>query len=183
MVAQQKCCYHIIRSIDKVLEGKAGTARAFGETLKSLLQEAIALWHRYHAGDAEDYSSEAHRIKQAIDQHLKPRSLDDPDNQRLLEQIGWQHAGGNLLRFLDQPEVAEPTNNRAERILRPGVIARKLSHCSKNPDGANAYAAFKTVIETARKRGKALVTELLDVFRSGKKAADPIPSDSTSRPS
>jgi transposase len=183
MVAQQKCCYHIIRSIDKVVEDKAGTARAFGETLKSLLQEAIALWHRYHAGDVEDYRSEAHRIKQAIDQHLKPRSLDDPDNQRLLEQIGWQHAGGNLLRFLDQPEVAEPTNNRAERILRSGVIARKVSHCSKNPDGANAYAAFKTVIETARKRGKALVTGLLDVFRSAKKAADPIPSDSTSCPS
>jgi transposase len=177
MVAQQKCCYHIIRSIDKVLEDKAGTACAFGETLKALLQEAIKLWHRYHTGGVEDYTSEASRIKQAIDQHLKPRSLDDPDNQRLLDQIGWHHAGGNLLRFLDQPEVAEPTNNRAERILRPAVIARKVSHCSKNADGANAYAAFKTITETARKRGKSLVNGLLDVFRSGKKAADPTPPD------
>ena len=183
MVPQQKCCYHIIRSIDKVLEDKAGTARAFGETLKALLQEAIALWHRYHGGSVEDYTGEVHRIKQAIDQHLKQRSLDDSDNQRLLDQIGWHHAGGNLLRFLDQPEVAEPTNNRAERALRPGVIARKVSHCSKNTDGANAYAAFKTIIETTRKRGKSLVSGLMDVFCSGNKASDPAPSDSASCPS
>jgi hypothetical protein len=183
MVAQQKCCYHIIRSIEKVLQDKAGAASAYGETLKALLQEAIKLWHRYHAGDVEDSRSEVHRIKQAIDQHLKPRSLDDPDTQRLLEQIGWHHAGGNLLRFLDQPEVAEPTNNRAERALRPGVIARKVSHCSKNTDGANAYAAFKTIIETTRKRGKSLVSGLMDIFCSGNKASDPAPSDSVSCPS
>lgn len=182
MVPQQKCCYHIIRSIDKVLADKTGTARAFGETLKALLQDAIALWHRYHGGGVEDYAGEVHRIKQAIDQHLKPRSLDDSDNQRLLDQIGWHHAGGNLLRFLDQPEVAEPTNNRAERALRPGVIARKVSHCSKNPAGATAYAAFKTIIETARKRGKSLVSGLADVFRCDNKASDPTPSHSVSCP-
>ncbi|MGI8551772.1 MAG: IS66 family transposase [Dehalococcoidia bacterium] len=32
----------------------------------------------------------------------------------------------------------EPTNNRAERILRPAVIARKVSQCSKTDDGATA---------------------------------------------
>lgn len=32
LVAQQKCCFHIIRSIDKVLEYKQGSARTFGET-------------------------------------------------------------------------------------------------------------------------------------------------------
>jgi len=36
LVAQQKCYYHIIRSIDKVLEDKAGSARALGGTLNTL---------------------------------------------------------------------------------------------------------------------------------------------------
>ena len=40
----------------------------------------------------------------------------------------------------------------------------------------NAYAA-KTIIETARKRGKSLVSGLMDLFRSDNQASDPIPSD------
>jgi len=43
----------------------------------------------------------------------------------------------------------------------------------------NAYAA-KTIIETARKRGKSLVSGLMDLFRSDNQASDPIPSDSAS---
>jgi len=100
-------------------------------TDRALTKDTIALWQRYHAGGVDDYTREAQNITQAIDRHLKPRSLDDPDNQRLLDQIGWHHAGGNLLPFLDQPEGAEPTNNRAERTLRPGVkgFTDKLSLC------------------------------------------------------
>jgi len=45
--------------------------------------------------------------------------------------------------------------------------------------GQNAYAA-KTIIETARKRGKSLVSGLMDLFRSDNQASDPIPSDSAS---
>ena len=59
---------------------------------------------------------------------------------------------GNLLRFLDDPRI-ESTNNRAERALRPAVIARKVSHCSKNTNGANAFAAFTSVITTLARNG------------------------------
>jgi len=105
---------------------------------------------------------------------LRERQLPDPDNQRLLDQLRWHHERGNLLRFLDEPEVAEPTNNRAERALRSAVIARKVSHCSKNAGGANAYAAFKSVLETIRKRGVSMVTGLLDLIRSPQPpASDP----------
>lgn len=173
MVAQQKCCFHILRSIDKVLEHKQGSARAFGETLKGLIHDAIHLWHRYHQEDVAAYPAEAKRLKEAFDEHLKPRVLDDPDNQRLLDQLAWHHVGGNLLRFLENPALAEPTNNRAERALRPAVIARKVSHCSKNEAGAHAYASFKTVLETIRKRGHSLVDGLTNLFRSSSKATPP----------
>ena len=61
-----------------------------------------------------------------------------------------QHDPGRLLRFLETERV-EPANHRAERILRPAVIARKVSHCSKNQRGADAFAAFVSVAQTARK--------------------------------
>jgi len=66
LVAQQKCCYHIICSIDKVLEDKTGSARTFGETLKTLFKDAIMLWQRYHAGGVDDYTREAQNITQTI---------------------------------------------------------------------------------------------------------------------
>ena len=50
--------------------------------------------------------------------------------------IVWtSEAARGEMRFLDDPLI-EPTNNRAERALRPAVIARKVSQCSKNLQGA-----------------------------------------------
>ena len=53
---------------------------------------------------------------------------------------------------LDDPSI-EPTNNRAERALRGAVIARKVSHCSKNVGGADAFSAFTSVIRTLARNG------------------------------
>jgi transposase len=86
--------------------------------------------------------------------------LKDPDNQRLLNEIGVHHDRGNLLRFLYDPTRVSPTNNAAERALRPAVIARKVSQCSKNDRGAEAYAAFKSVIRSFLKKGANVVEEL-----------------------
>jgi hypothetical protein len=83
--------------------------------------------------------------------HLRDRPLKDRDNWRLQNELGWQNDRGNLLRFLDQPGI-EPTNNRAERALRPAVIARKVSHCSKNAHGAEAFAAFTSVLVTLKRQ-------------------------------
>jgi hypothetical protein len=68
----------------------------------------------------------------------------DSDNQRLLDDLRWRHARGDLLRFLDDPRI-EPTNNRTERALRPAVIACKVSQCSKSSAVAEAFAAFVSV--------------------------------------
>jgi transposase len=91
--------------------------------------------------------------------------LKDPDNQRLLDGVGLQHDRGNLLRFLHDPQV-EPTNNRSERALRGAVIARGLSHGSKNERGAEAFTAFSSVIQTAVKNGaSSIMDHLHGLFR------------------
>ena len=64
----------------------------------------------------------------------------------------------------------EPTNNRAERILRPAVIARKVSHCSKNLRVAEAFAAFVSIAQTARKKAEQTVSQ---TFYSLFSLADP----------
>ena len=70
------------------------------------------------------------------------------------------------MRFLHDPQV-EPTNNAAERALRPAVIARKVSQCSKNPRGAESFAAFASLCQTLRQRGLGIVDGLTALFQSG----------------
>jgi transposase len=159
-VPQQKCLAHIQRSISDVLAKKTGRARDFGEQLKGLLQEAMELWHTYRDGHWTDYKADAEALQAEITDHLRDRRLKDADNQRLLNELGWHHDRGNLVRFLAAPRV-EPTNNRAERALRPAVIARKVSQCSKNDRGAGAFAVFTSVIRTLMKTQTGSVVETL----------------------
>ena len=85
--------------------------------------------------------------------------MSDPDNQKMLNSLWKQNQKGQLLRFRDNPKL-EPTNNRAERALRPGVKARKVSQCSKNQRGAQSRAAITSVTATSRLK-KELVLETL----------------------
>jgi transposase len=165
-VDQQKCLAHILRSIREVVETKTGRARDFGAQLKAMLQDALALWHESREGKVPNYKVEAEALQAAITHHLRDRRLQDPDNQRLLNELGWQHDRGNVLRFLTDPRL-EPTNNRAERALRPAVIARKVSHCSKNALGSHAFAAFMSVVRTlAKHSADAMVEGLYHLFRT-----------------
>lgn len=165
-VRQQKCLAHIQRTLSEVLERKQGKARAFGSRLKGLFRQAMDLWHDYHQDKRTRFAAQAPQLQDAITHHLRDRPLKDPDNRRLLNELGWHHDRGNLLRFLDDPRI-EPTNNRAERALRPAVIARKVSQCSKNARGAQTFAAFTSVVRTLARTGTDSIVEgLLHVFHS-----------------
>ena len=143
----QKCLGHILKNISMALETKAGPSRCFGLQLKALLQEAMGLGK---SPPEEERIEKIENLELRLNRLLRHRRLKDEDNQRLLDGIGLQMDRGRLLTFLHVPGV-EPTNNRAERMLRPAVIARKVSHCSKNEGGAYATSAFLSVIQTARK--------------------------------
>jgi transposase len=159
-VPQQKCLAHIQRSISDVLATKTGRARDFGEQLKGLLQEAMEWWHAYRDGHRTDDKADAEALQAEITSPLRNRRLKDADNQRLLNELGWHHDRGNLVRLLADPRI-EPTNNRAERALRPAVIARKVSQCSKNDRGAGAFAVFTSMIRTLMKTQTGSVVETL----------------------
>jgi transposase len=172
-VDQQKCLAHILRSLSDVVERKMGRARAFGAQLKTVLQDALTLWHRHRDRPVADFKVEAEALQAELTYQLRDRRLNDRDNQRLLNELGWHHDRGNVLRFLTDPRI-EPTNNRAERALRPAVIARKVSHCSKNGDGAHAFAAFTSVVRTlAKHRVDSLVENLYQLFRGPDVQATP----------
>jgi hypothetical protein len=148
-IEKQKCLSHILKNLSEVLEKKRGPSRCFCEGLKALLRDCLELWQDHEAGKMplSEYEKSGEVLMEDLEHYLRPRQLKDVDNQRMLNELGRHFGEGSLTKFLEDPEV-EPTNNLAERILRPAVIARKVSQCSKNEMGANAYAAFKSVLGT-----------------------------------
>jgi transposase len=159
-VAQQKCLAHLIRNAAKVAEEKTGRARQFGQELQEMLRQALLLSAGRKQMEPNDYAKQAAVLDDELTAHLRDRTLRDPDNQRLLNGVGAQHDRGHVLRFL-RDDAVEPTNNRAERDLRPVVIARKVSHCSKNQRGARAFEAFTSVLHTIRKVNRSAIVPIL----------------------
>lgn len=139
---QQECVAHLQRSLSVALEGQWGRARCLGLGLRQALEQAVALWSAF----SRDEGTPTLRLKR---DRLPAR----------LDELGWHHRQGSLLRFLFEPETVEPTNNRAERAPRPAVIARKVSHCFKNERGAEAHAAIASLFVTLGQRQPGSVVE------------------------
>ena len=99
----------------------------FCENLKIVFKEALEAWNRFHAGkETGENLEELRKFKDATAQKIIDILLypsENKDIQRIKKRI-IKH-NNELLTFLDHPEV-EPTNNRAERGLRPSVIMRKI---------------------------------------------------------
>ena len=58
----------------------------------------------------------------------------------------------HLFTFLDHPEIAAD-NNSSERELRPTATYRKVTGGFRSEWGANLFAAIRSVIGTAKRRG------------------------------
>jgi transposase len=173
-VKQQKCLAHLQCTLGDVLTRKKGRAQDLAERTRELLRLAVRQWEEYHWGSRGEFARWVPEVRLALSYHLRDRLLKDPENQKLLRMLHRYHQRGDLLRFLAQPEV-EPTNNRVERALRPAVIARKVSQCSKTWSGADAFATFTSVIQTLSKKGSpsSVVEALADLFRAPRSQTAP----------
>src|SRR5690606_35088654 len=73
------------------------------------------------------------------------RHFTDPDNARLAHRLRKQRAHRFTFLYLDG---VEPTNNRAERMLRPAVLTRKTGGCNRSPPGARIHEVLASLLVT-----------------------------------
>lgn len=66
----------------------------------------------------------------------------------------------HLFVFMSRRDVPF-TNNISERHLRPSVIFRKVTNCFRCEWGTETYAAFRSVVSTAKANG----TSVYDTIR------------------
>lgn len=148
-----KCYAHHLKAIAAARDRKPEDQRAYLNELTALLHAAMTLDRM--RGDLPP--PEFLRLRQQLDQRanaliLPPRT--DPDEERVANRLRKRRQW--LFTFLDHPGV-EATNNRAERALRPAVIARKLSCGNKTHRGKRTWEILASLAATCHQRGQNLV--------------------------
>ena len=154
----QKCIHHVIRNAQEAIvlqEGHRGRGIVYATRVLQAFQDAHALHRQLSRKEItlEQYRVRGFVLKSRVTRLLDRAPLQSKVNERLRKGLFKHHRRGNLLRFLEDPSIP-PTNNAAERALRSGVIARKVSQCSKTQKGADGYAMIKSVLETAKRQGQ-----------------------------
>jgi transposase len=156
-VNRQTCLSHLIRKADALAERKKADLRRFGEVIAAWLRQLI------------HFAKEPPDPKQWSDFYvhfLFTASLWEPDKTdagRLARQIIREI--DNLWVFLDHKGV-EPTNNRAERSLRFGVLWRKRSLGTQSEKGNRWVERILSVKETCRLKAKTTFPVLVDCIKS-----------------
>jgi hypothetical protein len=160
--AQSKCVAHLLRRCKELTEMKSGRAVQFSQDLTRLLQAALTLKARQTPMSGHGYRVACGRLEAALDRLLE-RHLTDADNARFAKLLRKQRA--RLLTFLYHDAVA-PTNNLAERELRPAVIVRKTGGCNRSDAGAHAHAILNSVLRTCQKQGLDAVQVLKQLLQN-----------------
>jgi transposase len=142
----QICLAHQLRDCQFAIE--AGDT-IFAPRMKLLLLRAFALARRRHR--LADSTRRSYR--QRLDRELDAIMRTAPGNrhgQRLRKRYG--RLRRHLFTFLDYPEVGAD-NNGSERELRPTATYRKVTGGFRSNWGADFFAAVRSIIGTAARRG------------------------------
>jgi hypothetical protein len=167
---KQKCLGHIIKDLAVRARENRGGAVRFPRRALEVLRAAIALKRRLPELSEHGYRVACGRIEARLDRLLEA-DVRHADNRRLAERMRKHREF--LTPFLYLPAL-EPTNNRAERDLRPAVIARKLSAGNRTERGAEAYAVLASVQQTTRKHGLDYLELAVERLRAWRRATGPI---------
>ncbi len=170
-----QCNAHLLRRTHELGETASPREQAILQTLSTLIQEAIDLAERRPTLTVEGYSRRVQEIDNRlenwlVDQYARWSSLSS-DLQRLLKHLA-NHRDQWLL-FLHDPEVP-PTNNHAERMLRPAVITRKVGGCNKTLLGALVHSILASLMVTCKQQGLKFLELARQLWRTDPPLAIPL---------
>lgn len=153
---KHKCIAHHQRAIAAARASPEGRGSAYLLRWKWLLTCVAALARARPAMGPRGFEAERARLESATD-----RLLSEPTASRAEEGVRnrLEKQRAHLLGCLHEP-AAEATNNRAERSLRPAVIARKLSCGNKTESGKHCWEVLASLAETCRQTGEDFVSWL-----------------------
>jgi transposase len=148
---RQLCWSHLLRDFE-AMRGRGGTSEAIGEALLEQAHQMFTWWHRVREGTLKrsTFRSYMTSLRREV--------------ERLLEaghQCGVAKTEGTCREILKhrqavwtfvQVEGVEPTNNSAERAIRPGVQRRKMSFGTQSEAGSRFVESMMTVVATLKQQ-------------------------------
>lgn len=161
--SKQKCLAHLLRTADewrKVTPEEAGASVKFYGRVIAWCERGCRFARLRTEMSREKRKQERGWLRKE-QRKLEKCRLDHEKALTLQNRI--RRYTDEWLTFVDHPEVS-PTNNLAERALRPLVVLRKLTYGHRTKAGAERMAAIMTVIETARRQGKGVIPFLSALF-------------------
>ncbi len=160
---KHKCIAHHLKVLKEHEESlaKQGIVSEDLRLWKILLKNVIATWKKREQVKPSTYARKVRQLQRGV-QNLLGRSPPEAEAVAFRNRLARQR--DHLLGCLSEP-AAEPTNNRAERDLRPAVISRKLSCGNKTIAGKQAWETLRSVITTLPKQGTDLLETLTPHLR------------------
>ena len=150
----QVCLAHLLR--DARYAAECGDTASSAPFLRLLLR-AIAIGRRRDRLADSTLGQHQADLERRLDRIVAAVPLGEP-GRKLRKRIAANRA--HLFVFVTNRDVPA-TNNVSERHLRPSVIFRKVTNGFRCEWGAETYAAFRSVVSTA----KANHASVLDVLR------------------
>ena len=152
--AKQKYLAHLFRDIEKITKIYPNDPEtiAFSVNLENILKEGLDLKKgcqegKYTLAYLQESKERLQNQLAAITNQKLFKKKSEALRKRLVSHKD------EIFTFLSRPEV-EPTNNFAERQLRPLVVMRKLTGGSRSAKGTKRLAVMMSLIQTAKLQGK-----------------------------
>jgi transposase len=159
-LAQRALCWaHIKRNFVALLE-RGGEAQLVGLWGLMEVEGIFKLWHRYT--DAKiDRDVLRRRMKRRKGQFRQLLEYGKWCGDERAEGLCWELSElWEALWTFAEVEGVEPTNNAAERALRPGVLWRKGSFGTQSARGSRFAERMLTVAASCRQQGRHLLSFL-----------------------
>jgi transposase len=156
---QHKCIAHHLRALHKSRGKNPTEASAYLDAWEQLWQEVIELRRQRDALTAATFAQRRAALEATWDQ-LLARPVTQPGDRYFLgrmRNVGVHHFG---CLYHD----VEATNNRAERAIRPAVVARKVSCGNRTQRGARTWQILVSLATTAQQCGREFLDELTTVI-------------------
>jgi transposase len=157
---RQLCWSHLLRDFEAI-RGRGGLCEEIGDALLGQAHQMFAWWHRVREGTLK---------RSTFRSYMTPLRR---EVERLLEaggRCGVAKTEGTCREILKrrealwtfvQVEGVEPTNNTAERSIRPGVQWRKGSFGTQSAAGSHFVESMMTVVATLKQQNRNVLDYLI----------------------